>query len=129
SVAVWVDQEGGKIARAVIGARAGGAVVAASGLQALAVEFPDRGMVRCAERNMGAGSGQSLMQIKPQRRLALRPKAGAAVVARAQDIAERRQCGSVEAHASVEISDFQAEMVIHDDLQSRARRETRGAGD
>src|ERR1700690_3975592 len=44
-VAVGVDQERGKIARAVVGPRAGRAVVAASGLDALAVEFADRGMV------------------------------------------------------------------------------------
>jgi len=64
-VAVGVDQERGEIARAVIGPRAGGAIVAASGLDAFAVEFLDRGMVRCAERDMRAGARLSLVQIKP----------------------------------------------------------------
>src|ERR1700694_1601094 len=128
-VAVGIDQERGKIARTVIGARAGGAVVAASGLQAFAVEFPDRGVVRCAERNMGAGARQSLMPIEPERGLALGPKAGAAVVARAQDISERRQRGGVEAHAGVEISDFQSEMVVHDDLRFKGAFDARFGDD
>ena len=54
-VAVGIDQERGEIARAVIGARAGGAIVAASGLRSLRVEFLDRGVVGRAKRNVRAG--------------------------------------------------------------------------
>ena len=46
------------IGRAVIGARAGAAIVAAAGLQALGVEFLDRGVIGRAERDMGAGAAQ-----------------------------------------------------------------------
>ena len=59
-VAVGIDQERGEIGRAVIGARAGAAIVAAAGLQPLGVEFLDRGVVGRAERDMGAGAGQPL---------------------------------------------------------------------
>src|SRR2546425_4576856 len=85
-VAVGIDQERGEIARAVIGAGAGGAIVAASGLRSLRVEFLDRGVVGRAKRNVRAGSGWPLVRIKPQRRLALGPKTRAGSVARAQDV-------------------------------------------
>ena len=59
-VAVGIDQERGVIGRAVIGARAGAAIVAAAGFQALGVEFLDRGVIGCAECDMGAGPWRSL---------------------------------------------------------------------
>src|SRR5580704_2971241 len=71
-VAVGIDQERGEIGRAVIGPRAGPAIVAAAGLDALAVEFLDRSMIRRAERDMGAGGAlKTLVQIEPERGLAL----------------------------------------------------------
>ena len=54
-VAVGIDQERGEIARAVIGPRAGAAIVAAAGLQSLSMKLLDRGVVGGAERDMGAG--------------------------------------------------------------------------
>src|SRR5258708_18722544 len=116
-VAVGIDQERRKIARAVVGPRAGGAVVAASGLDALGVELRDRGVVGRAERDMGAGALETLVQIKPERRLSLGPEARAGLVARTQDMAERRQRCGVEAHTGVEIAYFQSDVVVHDDLQ------------
>ena len=59
-VAVGIDQERGMVGRAVIGARAGRAVVAAAGLDAFGVEFPDRGVIRSAERDMRARALQPL---------------------------------------------------------------------
>src|SRR5260370_289702 len=90
-VAVGVDQERGEIARAVIGARPGAAIVAASGLQSVGVEFPDRWVVGRAERDVGAGKGWPLVRIEPERRLALGPKTRAGSVARTQHVSERRQ--------------------------------------
>src|ERR1700692_3769111 len=90
-VAVGIDQERGIVSRAVIGSRAGAGFVAAAGLHALGVEFLDRVMIFRAEGEVGAGSGRPLVQVKPQRRLALGPKTRAVFVFRAQDIAERRQ--------------------------------------
>src|SRR3954451_14596147 len=55
-VAVRVDQERGIIGRAVVGAQARAAIVAAAGFQALGMEAFDRGMVGRAECDMGAGS-------------------------------------------------------------------------
>src|ERR1700680_1797876 len=85
-VAVGIDQERRKIARAVIGPRACCAVVAASGLDALGVEFLDRRGVGRAKRDMGAGAPEILVQIEPERRLALGPEARGGLVARTQDI-------------------------------------------
>src|SRR5579863_8545366 len=62
-VAVGIDQERGKIGRAVILARARCAIVAASGLQPLAMEFFDRGVIGRAERDMRAGSRRFLVKI------------------------------------------------------------------
>ena len=39
-----------------LGARSGAAVVASAGLQPFGMEFPYRGMIRRAERDMGAGA-------------------------------------------------------------------------
>src|SRR6266446_1041288 len=83
-VAVGIDQKRGEIARTVIGARAGAAIVVASGLQSRAVKLPDRGVVGRAERNVRAGRGWPLVRIKPERRLAPGAKTGAGSVARAQ---------------------------------------------
>src|SRR5512140_3287315 len=105
-VAVGIDQERGVIGRAVIGARAGAAIVAAAGLDALGMELPDRVMILRAKGDVSAGGRRALMRVKPQRGLALGPKARAVLVFRAQDIAERRQCRGIEAHAGVEIADF-----------------------
>src|SRR6266404_6944884 len=124
-VAVGVDQERGEIAWAVIGPRAGAAIVAASGLQSRAVKLLDRGVVGRAERNMRAGRGRPLVGIKPERWLALGPKTRAGSVARTQDVPERRQCGHVEAHAGVEVADFQSDVVVHDDLRFLSAFETR----
>src|SRR5258708_13703485 len=83
-VAVGVDQEGGEIARAVIGPRAGGAVVTASGLHAFGVKFLDCRMIGCAELDMGPVPAKTLVQINPERRLALGPEPPPAVVPRTQ---------------------------------------------
>src|SRR5260370_1548550 len=72
-VAVGIDQERGEIARAVIGPRAGAAIVAASGLQSRGVKLLDRGVVGRAERDMCAGTGPPFVGTKPQRRLAPGP--------------------------------------------------------
>ena len=74
----------------------------------------DRGVVGGAERDMGAGIGLALVKMQPQRRFALGAKARAAVVARAQYIAERRQRRGVEAHAGVEIANAQTDMIVHE---------------
>src|ERR1700716_3567136 len=116
-VAVGIDQERREIGRAVIGPRAGTPVVAASGLYALAVKFLDGSVIGRAERDVGACTGRAVTQIKPKRRLALGPKTRARVVARAQYVSERRQCCRVEAPAGIEISNFQSDVVVHDDLQ------------
>src|SRR5579864_3700358 len=119
-VAVGIDQERGVIGRAVVGARAGAAIVAPAGLQALAVEFRDRRMIGGAERDMRAFALQTLVKIEPERRRALGPKAGAALVLRAQDVTEWRQRRIIEADAGVEIADLEADMVVHDDLHDIA---------
>src|ERR1700719_3192708 len=85
-VAVRVDQERGKVGRAIILAWTRRAIVAASGLDAFAMEFSDRGMIGRAKGDMGAGAGISFVQIQPQRRLALRPKPRAARIFRAEDV-------------------------------------------
>src|SRR5882757_2281920 len=81
-VAVGVDQERGKIGRAVILAMTRLAIVAAAGLQARGVKLLDRGMVRRAEGDMGAAIGLALVQMQPERGLALGAKTGAGIVAR-----------------------------------------------
>src|ERR1700690_3916854 len=105
-VAVGIDQEGGEVGRAVIGPRARAAIVAAAGFDALGVEFLDRGVIRRAERDMGAGAFQTLVQIEPKRGLALRPEACAAFVLGTQDVTERGKGSVIKAHGSVEIADF-----------------------
>src|SRR5881397_209254 len=104
-VAVGIDQERGVIGRAVIGARPGAAIVAAAGFQAFGVELLDRRMILGAERDMRRRSRRSLVQMQPERRRALRAKARAGIVARAQHKAERSERRRIEAHAGVEISD------------------------
>src|SRR6185369_8027655 len=106
----------GEIAWAVIGPWTGSAIVAASRLHSLRVEFLDRGVIGRAERDVGAGRDGTLVRIKPECRLALRPKTRAGSVARTQHVSERRQRCRVEAHAGVEVADFQPDMVVHDDL-------------
>src|SRR5947209_11131864 len=120
-VAVGVEQEGGEIARAVVLARTRAAIVAAAGLQALGVKFLDRIMVGRAEGDVGACTVAVLAGVEPQRRFALGPKACAAVVARAQHIAQGFQGGFVETHAGVELFDLQSDVVVHGDLRSSAR--------
>src|SRR6185437_9842545 len=119
--AVGIEQEGREIGRAVVVPVSGGAIVTAAGLEALGVKFLDRGMVRGAKGDMRAGVVQALVEVEPQRRLALRPEARAVRVLRAQDIAERRERGGVEAHRRIKVADFQSDMVVHDDLPLRAR--------
>src|ERR1700759_5468455 len=99
----------------------GRAVVAAAGLETLGVKCLDRVMVGRAERDMRALALEALVQIEPQRRLALRAEARAVPVFRAEHEAERRKWCSVEPHAGVEIAGFDADMVVHDDLQNLAR--------
>ena len=62
-VAIGIDQKRGKISRAIVLARTRRAIVAAAGFQPCAVEFSDRSMIRCAEGDMGAGTGRPLVQI------------------------------------------------------------------
>src|SRR6185437_2925247 len=64
-VAVGIEQERGVVGRAIVMAMSGRAVVAATGLQALGVKLPDRGMIRCAKGDMRAGVFQPLVQIEP----------------------------------------------------------------
>src|SRR5665647_228017 len=125
-VAVGIDQERGVVSGAVIGPRAGGAVVAAAGLHALGMEFLDRGVVGRAERDMGPGSRRPLLLKQPQGRFALGPEARVRILARAQHIAERCQGCRVEAHAGVEILNLQSDVVVHDDLRWKHVRTTRG---
>jgi hypothetical protein len=65
------------------------------------------------------------IRIKPQRRRVLGAETGAAVVARAQAISERRQRRCIEANAGVEIADFQSDVVVHDDLRFKAHGNAR----
>src|SRR5258705_12875149 len=104
-VAVGIDQERGVIGWAVIGARAGAAIVAAAGFQAFGMEFVDCGMILGAEGDMGSGAGLAVMQMQPERRGPLGAKACAGIVARTQHITERGEGGGIEAHAGVEIAD------------------------
>src|SRR5439155_1245796 len=101
----------------------------ASGLQSVGVKFLDRGVVGRAERDVRAGGGWPLVRIEPERRLALGAKSCAGSVARTQDESERRQCRRVEAHAGVQIADFQSDMVVHDDLRSLRAFENARTGD
>src|SRR5262249_55806340 len=103
-VAVGVDQKRSIVGRAVIGARTGGAIVAAAGLHALGMELPDRGLIWCAERDMGAGVVWALVQMKPQSGLALGTKACAICVLRAQDKAKWRECRRIKTHGGVEVA-------------------------
>src|SRR4051794_40304713 len=112
-VAVGVDEERGVIGRTVIGARTCAAIVAATGLYALGVEFLDRGVIRRTERDMRARTFGILGKVKPQRRLAFGSKTRAAVVARTQVVSERLQRRLIEAHALVDIADFQSDVVVH----------------
>lgn len=64
-IAVGVDQECRKIAGTIILPRARCAVVTTAGLQTFAVEFPDRGVIGCTERDVGAGGGRALVQMQP----------------------------------------------------------------
>src|SRR6202011_3294288 len=104
--------ERGEITRAVIGPRSGGAIVAASGLQSLSVEFFDRRVVGRAEGDVSPCTGRPRMRRKRAPRLALRPKTAAGIVARAQHVSERRQGRGVKAHTGVEIADFQSDVVV-----------------
>src|SRR5258708_36420593 len=65
-VAVGVGQESRVVSRAVIGARAGAAIVAAAGLEAFGVQFPDRGMVGRAERDVRARARNSPCEVPPE---------------------------------------------------------------
>lgn len=103
-VAVGIDQERGEVGGAIILARTGFAIVAATGFDAFAVEFSDRGVVGGAKRDMRAGAGLPFVQIQPQRRLALWAKPRAARIFRAQDMTERGQCCDIEADAGVEVA-------------------------
>src|SRR4051812_45920031 len=103
-VAVGIDQERGKIARAVVRAGAGAAIVAAAGFQAFGMKFLDRGVIFCAERDVGAGAGLAVMQMQPERGGALGAKTCARIVARTEHITERGKGGGIEAHAGVEIA-------------------------
>src|SRR6266851_927661 len=66
-VAVGINQERRIIGRAVVGPRAGAAIVAAAGLDAVRVEFLDRRVIGRAERDVGARWGRPLVRIKPER--------------------------------------------------------------
>src|SRR5882757_3106718 len=76
-VAVGVDQERGEIARAVILAMTGLAIVTAAGLEALGVKLLDRGVIRRAEGDVGAAVGLAVVRIEPERGLALGAETGA----------------------------------------------------
>src|SRR6266851_2400384 len=102
-VAVGIDQERRIIGRAVVGPRAGAAIVAATGLDAVCVKSPDRRVIGRAERDVSACWSRPVVGIKPERRLALGPKASAGVIARAQYISERGERRRIETHAGVEI--------------------------
>jgi hypothetical protein len=104
--------------RRIIGARSGGAVVAAARFHPLGVKFPYRGVIGRAECDVRAGAGWPLVQIQPKRRLALGSEARTTRVARAQDIAEWRQRRDIEIDALVEVADFDSNVVVHGDLQS-----------
>src|SRR5438552_3748906 len=126
-IPVRVDQKRRVVGRAVIRARAGAAIVAATGLQAFGVEFLDRGMIPGAEGDMGAGLRGALVQMQPERRRALRPKARAGIVLRAERITERGKGRGIEANTGVEIANAKSDVVVHDGLQSKCAR-TRGTG-
>src|ERR1700729_4278351 len=96
---------------------AGRAIVAAAGLEAVGVKLLDCGVVRRAERDMRTLASGALVQIEPQRRLALRSEARTALVLRAEHETERRQRRGIEPHTGVEIAYFDADMVVHDDLR------------
>src|SRR6185437_9731720 len=127
-VAVGIDQEGCEIARAVVGPRPGGAVVAASGLESGGMEFLDGRMAGRAERDMRAAAGPPLVEIQPERRFALGTEACARRIARAQHIIQRRQHRRIEIDAGVEICDFDSDVVIHDDLHDWRTGLARGPG-
>src|SRR5437762_13604001 len=100
-VAVGVDQKRRVVSRAVIRARAGAAIVAATGLHAFGVEFLDRGMIPGAEGDMGAGLRGAPVQMQPERGRALRSKARAGIILRAEHIAERSKRRGIETNTGV----------------------------
>src|SRR5436305_12042153 len=69
------------------------------------------------------------MERKPQRRFALWPGARAIVIARAQDITERRESSRIEAHAGIEIADFYSDVVVHEGLQLKHAFRSARTGD
>src|SRR5689334_20283635 len=77
-VAVGIDQERRVIGRAVILARTGAAIVAAAGLEALAVKAFHGVMILGAERDVDAVGLAALGEMQPERRRTLRPEAGIA---------------------------------------------------
>ncbi len=77
-VAVRIDQKGGVVARAIVRARAGRAVVAAARLQAGGMKAVDRGAALGAKGDVRAGAGLCLDEMQPQRRGIPRAKAGIA---------------------------------------------------
>src|SRR5438132_9432745 len=85
--------------------------------------------MRAEDRGWGAGRRLPLMRISEMRRVTLAVKTCAGSVARTQDVSERRQCCRVEAHAGVQIADFQSDMVVHDDLRSLSAFENARTGD
>src|SRR5262245_63474385 len=120
--AIGVDQERRVIGRAVVLARTGAAIVAAAALQALAVKLFHGVVVLGAEGDVGAVRFPSLVQMQPERRLALRAKAGIAVAAGAEHEAERSEHGGVEARAGVEIGNADSDVVVHGRLHCKSRR-------
>src|SRR5262249_12080069 len=97
-------EERGVVGGAVILARASAAIVAATGLDTLGVEFLDRVMVFRAEGDVRTACLLAVVQMQPQRGCALWAEAGAAVVARAQHEAERGGRCRIEAHRAIEVA-------------------------
>ena len=91
-IPVGVNQKRRVVSRAVIRAWPCAAIVAAAGLQALGVEFLDRGMILGAEGDVGAGAGLAIMQMQPERRGALGAKTGARIVATRPTTTWRGRC-------------------------------------
>src|SRR5688500_13414204 len=108
-VAVRIDQERSVIVRAVIGAQAGTAVVASTGLQAIGVEAIDLRATHCPQCDMRPGRLFTRRSVEPQRGCAARTQTGAGVVARRQLVAERTERRGVETHARVDVLNLQTD--------------------
>ena len=84
-------------------------MVAPAGLEPRGVEAIDRCAIFCLKSDMRPAACGIPFRVKPKRRCAARPEAARLVL----DQAQRLERGAVEAHSSVEVLNFQSDVVVH----------------